>query len=138
MKLNEARSPVPLVVLICEKGLVHETGTLLPATWIVGWPGSLLHSRTPPVELAVKPDPETVTLWPLVSPVDGETESVPVAPASAASATPPDAAASMNSATAVDALWRRLVSRIACVPQGALAPSQSPQTGFCNGWRSFP
>jgi hypothetical protein len=62
VKLTAARLPLASVECRLVSGLVHDTGTLLPRKLMVGWPGSLLHSKTPPVELATNPDPETVTL----------------------------------------------------------------------------
>jgi hypothetical protein len=49
----------------------------------VGWPEALLHSRTLPMALTVRPEADRVTLWPPVRLVDGLTPSVPAALASA-------------------------------------------------------
>jgi hypothetical protein len=45
----------------------------------VGWPGSVLHSRMLPIELAVNPLPVSFTAWPLVKPVEGTAVRVPTA-----------------------------------------------------------
>ena len=118
LKLKAAKAPLALVVLICRRGLVQETGIALPNTVTVGCPGSLLHSMPAPVELAVKPEPDTVTLWPFVRLVDGVTCRVPEAPASAASARPASVATSTMSARAVD-FPRRCVLRCMLVPPKA-------------------
>jgi hypothetical protein len=84
VKLVVGRLPLEVVVTSLLRGLVHETGTALPASWMVGCPGWSLHSRMPPVELAANPAPETVTESPPARPVDGVTVIEPAAPAAAA------------------------------------------------------
>lgn len=122
VKVNEGRAPLLLVALIWDNGFVHETGTELPNTVSVGCPGSLLHSMAAPVELAVKPEPETVTLAPLVKPVDGVTRSVPEAPASAATkANPaPDAKSAITTAAMTRGRIRRI--RVRMFPLCPLVP----------------
>lgn len=128
VKLNAGKAPLALVVLICKRGLVHETGIALPNTVMVGCPGSLLHSMPAPVELAVKPEPETVTLWPFVRLVDGVTCTVPEAPASAAiTSTPePDAINTATIASMTRGRTRRL--RVRMFPLCPLVPRESDGT----------
>lgn len=81
-----------------------------------------------PVELAVKPEPETVTLWPFVRLVDGVTCTVPEAPASAAiTSTPePDAINTATIASMTRGRTRRL--RVRMFPLCPLVPRESDGT----------
>lgn len=73
----EGKLPLLSVVTSADKGLEQETDIGLPKKAIVGWLGSLLHSRIDPVDLAVKPDPETVMTCPLLRLVSGMTLKAP-------------------------------------------------------------
>lgn len=66
---------VPLLVVLAKllRGLVQDTETGLPSTWMVGWLASLLHSTIPPIVPLASPEPVTVTVWSLVNPVLGLT-----------------------------------------------------------------
>jgi hypothetical protein len=58
--------PEPSVLTRLFRGFVQLTGTWLPKTPIVGCGVALLHSMMDPVELAVNPLPDTITLPPSV------------------------------------------------------------------------
>jgi len=79
--------PVALVVTSFDNdGAVQLTEMeelMSPPSATVGWLGSLLHSRTLPIELLVKPVPVIVTTDPLDKPVSGVILMVPVRPVAA-------------------------------------------------------
>jgi hypothetical protein len=88
-KLDAAKSPLASVDFKAAVGAVQDTGMAFPMKLTVGCAGSLLHSVIPPGADGVKPEPETVTLCPLVRFVDGVTLRVAAALATAANESAP-------------------------------------------------
>jgi hypothetical protein len=93
-------------------GLEQLTGTGLPETAIVGWPGSLLHCRITP-RPAVYPEPLTLTDCPFVRPVDGLTSTAWAADAGDTIAITSDIAPMAIRAT--PARRRRVVDGVVCM-----------------------
>lgn len=71
-----------------------------------------MHSMTAPVELAAKPEPDTITLWPFVSPELGETDRLGLAEAAADARKIAPRAASNRTARTIGARMSRLLRRI--------------------------
>jgi hypothetical protein len=122
---GDERLPLASVSTMWLKGSEHDTGMALPAKLMVGWGLALLHSKMAPSELAVKPLPDTVTDWPLVSPVLGETERAAVAPAGPEKASIPSIPAPSRTAAPNENAVSLRKRRIRKLPPG-LGPSPQP------------
>ncbi|MDR3649411.1 MAG: hypothetical protein P4L20_10000, partial [Acidimicrobiales bacterium] len=110
--------PVALVVTSFDnEGAVQLTEMeelMSPPSATVGWLASLLHSRTLPIELLVKPLPVIVTTDPLDNPVSGVILLVPVRPVAADAGLLPPSVVSTSTdppATSIVATIMRTLAR---------------------------